>query len=262
MSSPPSAAEVADRLVALKCCVVWAMIAPPREVLGPMRARWSEKERDAFEEQAEEKRYAFWTPIDDTPVGDALTPHERELAESSMSSMTAEQQIEASWWTEAIAVLAWALGLEPALPPWDRLADPDVVQRVPNPPQLAAFREKATLRSADALERARAAAELWHWRSRTRELHEGGFEMPEDLKREGVKSLDDIVKVTAAHAAVEGAFDAPIAYDFPVRGKPYKDVDDAIWSELRSIAVERHRALNWLCGRAPGNRWDETSTET
>jgi len=26
--------------------------------------------------------------------------------------------------------------------------------------------------------------------------------------------------------------------------------------------MERHKALNWLCGFAPGNRWDETPTDT
>lgn len=32
--------------------------------------------------------------------------------------------------------------------------------------------------------------------------------------------------------------------------------------DATSIIMERHFALNWLCGMAPGNRWDETPTDT
>ena len=50
--------------------------------------------------------------------------------------------------------------------------------------------------------------------------------------------------------------------DFPARGKAYRDLDEALARELASIASERHMALNWLWGSAPGNRWDETPTDT
>ena len=42
----------------------------------------------------------------------------------------------------------------------------------------------------------------------------------------------------------------------------YRDLTDEEWSSIRSIAFERHFALNWLCGYAPDNRWDETPTDT
>ena len=53
-----------------------------------------------------------------------------------------------------------------------------------------------------------------------------------------------------------------IADDFPAKGKAYRDLTAEEWSELRSITAERHYALNWLCGRAPKNKWDETPTDT
>jgi hypothetical protein len=31
---------------------------------------------------------------------------------------------------------------------------------------------------------------------------------------------------------------------------------------VKSVAVERHFTLNWLCGYAPGNEWDDTPTGT
>ena len=41
-----------------------------------------------------------------------------------------------------------------------------------------------------------------------------------------------------------------------------RDLTEEEWREVTSIAAERHFALNWLCGYAPGNRWDATPTET
>ena len=50
--------------------------------------------------------------------------------------------------------------------------------------------------------------------------------------------------------------------DFKVKGKAFRSLSAGEWSEVGSIIVERHFTLNWLCGRAPGNRWDETPTGT
>jgi hypothetical protein len=59
----------------------------------------------------------------------------------------------------------------------------------------------------------------------------------------------------------EGRFEV-IDEDFAVHGKAYRDLSPEEWSEVRSITLERHFALNWLCGYAPNNRWDETPTDT
>ena len=45
-------------------------------------------------------------------------------------------------------------------------------------------------------------------------------------------------------------------------GKAYRDLGPEEYAIATSIARERHFALNWLCGHAPGNRWDETPTDT
>lgn len=258
----PTAAEVADRLVALKACVVYALGAPPRDVVAAMRARAKADERAQMDDKADEARDAFWTPIYDTPVFDALTPKERELSEATLITMTEEQQIEASWAVEGMVVLAWALGLVDELPEWDTQTEPSFLDEVPNPIALSRVREQASLRPAEEIEHVAAAAQLWHWRSRTRELIEGGFAFPDELKRPGVASLDDVVRLTAAHAFAEGTIERVIDGDFPARGKAYRALDDDEWHEVRSIAIERHRALNWLAGLAEGNAWDSTPTET
>lgn len=258
----PNAAAVADRLVTLKACVVYALGAPPRDVVASLRARANAEERARMDEKADEARDAFWTPIYDTPVFDALTPKERELSETTLITMTEQQQIDASWAVEGMAMLAWALGVLPELPAWDVQVEPSLLDAIPNPTALAAFRAGVTLRSPEELERARGAAELWHWRSRTRELQESGFALPDELKKPGISSLDDIVRLTAAHAFAEGTIPRAIDGDFPARGEAYRALSDDAWHEVRSIAVERHRALEWLAGNAPDDAWDEAPTDT
>ena len=74
-------------------------------------------------------------------------------------------------------------------------------------------------------------------------------------------SLGDIVRMAAQNAAADGLFEA-IDGDFPAFGRPYAQLTADEWFQVTSIAMERHRALNWLCGYAPGNKWEETPTDT
>jgi hypothetical protein len=53
-----------------------------------------------------------------------------------------------------------------------------------------------------------------------------------------------------------------IADDYPAKGKAYRDLNTEEWAEVRSVTVERHFTLNWLCGYAPLNDWDRTPTGT
>ena len=66
----------------------------------------------------------------------------------------------------------------------------------------------------------------------------------------------------AGKVARKGDLTQCIEEDFPAKGKAYRSLTPEEWQEVNSIAVERHLAFNWLCGYAPGNRWDETPTDT
>jgi hypothetical protein len=68
--------------------------------------------------------------------------------------------------------------------------------------------------------------------------------------------------MASAKAAEDGAFPAVIGDDFPAFGKPYRDLTREEFLGVTSIALERHRAFNWLCGFAPGNKWSQTPTDT
>lgn len=53
----------------------------------------------------------------------------------------------------------------------------------------------------------------------------------------------------AVNAARErGDVHAVIGDDFAVKGTSYAELSLEELSEVRSISVERYRALNWLCG--------------
>jgi hypothetical protein len=176
--------------------------------------------------------------------------------------MTPQQQVNASWRVESAQVLMWALGLVRDLPSYDTQASHDLLKQIPSN-DIPRFVSSARLRKEAEIDRARADAELWHWRSRTRQLIEDGREFPADkqTRAAGFNSYDDIVRFTAKKLGEEGRI-SPIAGDFPARGKAYRKLSAEEWSEVQSITMERHFALNWLCGYAPENQWDETPTDT
>lgn len=140
------------------------------------------------------------------------------------------------------------------MPPYDTQIDAEALKLVAQLPRLT-----HALRPQEELQHARDVAELWHWRSRTRYILERPGEFAEFLK-EG--NLDQIVRLAAEKAAENGDIPAPLHGDFPSRGKPYRELTAEEYSEVTSIASERHRAMNWLTGTARENRWDLVETNT
>jgi hypothetical protein len=262
-NSPPTAQDAARRLVILKHVLATALAAPPQKMLQKMRAGWSAEDRDKFERQAEAQRDQFWRGLHDAGLWQHLSPREQALAQSTMNNMTEQQQVEASWRMEAAQTLMWALNMIRELPPYDKMADHELLKQIPSR-GVAAFIQPACLREQAELERARDTAEFWHWRSRTRELIERGDPFPDDasMRDAGFHSYDDIVRFSARNAAQKRTIPPCIEDDFPAQGKAYRDLTDGEWSQVRSITVERHFTLNWLCGYAPANNWDETPTDT
>jgi hypothetical protein len=253
--TPPTTEEVSRRLSALKVVCVFALSAPPRPALAEMSRAWSPSEKNQFEAKAKQHRDDFWKRVKDSGLFAALTPKERELAGVTVATMTARQQLDASWRVEAVAVLLWALGGLEALPGYDEPVDHAILKQPLG---------DALLRPEAELARARDVAELWHWRGRTRELAERGPALVPTPKmiEAGIRSYDDIVRASASLGHERGTLPPPIDGDFAVKGKAYRALSAGEWAAVRSMSAERHFALNWLCGRAPGNRWDETPTDT
>lgn len=246
----------------LKYVVGFAVIAPPRDALQEHLAEWDRALTEDFRREAEAMREEYWGKLRTLGLWEELSPSERELTKTTIVTMTREQQLDALWRMESLQVLMWALDMIPELPPYDTLADHDLLSKIPSD-DVQAFIESARLIPISRIEAERNLAELWHWRARTYLLIEDGVSFNPDarLRAAGINTLDDVVRFTARHYAQEGIIEV-IDEDFAARGKAYRDLSEQEWQEVFSISAERHFALNWLCGYAPGNRWDETPTDT
>jgi len=177
----------------------------------------------------------------------ALTAAVREALAQLPARAGEADVVDAVWQAEGLGVLLWALG-RIGLPPYDLAFDHDRL--------LAVSLDGATLRPENEIEQARQTARLWHWRARTSALQrEDAIALPERWK-----SFDQLVAATAMRAHEQGLLPRPLRGDFPAFGTVYRDLTDEQRSEADSIAWERHRALNWLCGL--GKSWDAVPTDT
>lgn len=251
----PGLKQVTNRLLILKAVVAHAMSAPPRHLRNGVSKEHGQTCADESAQMAEAARQAYWTPLLESPVAAEMSPWEREFAKASAASMTGEQQMTGCWRIESLKALLWAAGLLESLGPPDAPATPDVLNRI-----SAEALHSARLKDRKDIENQRNLAELWHWRSRTEGLIREGYPFPE--MNTGPKSFLEVVKMTAQAALEKGDIEETIRGDFPAKGKAYRELAADEWAEVTSICVERHHALNWLCGHAPNNRWDETPTHT
>jgi hypothetical protein len=259
----PSPGDAARRLVVLKYVVVYALAAPPPDIFRKLLEKCGADDQRKFTADAEARRVEFWLPLRQAGLWEYLSPSESELAGSTIVTMSPQQQWNATWRVEAAQVIMWTLGLIPHLPPYDVHANRDVLKEIPAE-DIPRFVSSAHLRGESEIDRARDDAELWHWRSRTRQLVEERREFPavEESPAAGFTSYDDIVRFVARELTREARMPACIDEDFPAKGKAYRNLSAEEWSEVRSVSSERHFALNWLCGYSRGNEWDQTPTDT
>lgn len=263
LDSRPTAKDAASRLVILKHVAVRALTAPPRDIMAQWFKEWPADARMEFTQFAEDQCKEFWQSIRDEGLWQYVSQREQRFAAATIVTMTHEDQVNASWDVESVQALMWALSLIPDLPPYDTMADHEILKTVPSH-NVAGFIESAKLRPWAEIDRARGNAEFWHWRSRERQLVEEGGEFPFGKIKEalGLNSHDELIRFTARMGADRGIIPKCIDGDFPARGKAYRDLTPDEWFEVRSIAIQRHYTLNWLCGYAPGNNWDKTPTHT
>jgi hypothetical protein len=155
--------------------------------------------------------------------------------------------VDAVWRGEALGTLLWALQLL-ELPGYDQPFDPEQV--------AAADLDEAELRDAEEVELERDSARLWHWRARTTSLQAGGkLALPERYA-----TFDQLIAATAMRGYEQGVLPAPMRGDFRAYGKVYRHLAPDQHAEAHSIALERHHALNWLCGE--GETWDDVPLDT
>jgi len=253
----PDASKVMARVIILKYLFVKALATPPAEYLAECREKWTRDEWNKFLDGERTQNMQLIERLRQSGLWNAMGQEERNFMEARSTELTQQARIDASWRVESIVCLLWALGYISELPPYDQQADPELTNKLPVE-SAEVLMKKAVLRDHTLTERQRDLAELWHWRSRTRQLQESKFmfEFPDGM------TIEKVIAMASAKAAKDGVIPTPIGDDFPAFGKAYRDLAQQEYSQATSIAVERHRALNWLCGLAPGNRWAETPTET
>jgi len=155
--------------------------------------------------------------------------------------------VDAVWRGEALGTLFWALQLA-ELPAYDTPFDAREVAETAV--------EEARLREADEIELECESARLWHWRARTTELQAAGaLELPARYA-----TFDQLIAATAMRGYEQGVLPPPMRGDFGAYEKVYRHLSPEQHAEAHSIAVERHHALNWLCGH--GSSWDDVPLDT
>lgn len=255
---PPDANAVAKRALILKHRLQKGLATPPPDHLAQLLQQWSEGDRAAFLEkmkhyyQTQEQRIrnaGLWNDMDEV---------ERAFIQAGPVEIPQQAWIDANWVGESLSCLLWALELFPEIPASDKELSIERKKHLARLPE-AILTGGHKLRASDLIEKQRDLAELWHWRSRTRRLQEEG-RTPAELP--GGMTVEQMLRLTSQKAADEGLIPPPISGDFPALGKAYRDLSPTEFSIATSIAVERHRAFNWLFGYAPGNRWTETPTDT
>jgi len=155
--------------------------------------------------------------------------------------------VDAVWHGEALGTLLWALQLA-ELPPYD---EPFDAERLAD-----AALDQGRLRDEEEIALERESARLWHWRARATELRAAGdVDLPESFA-----TFDQLIAATAMRGFEQGVLPAPIRGDFRAYGKAYRQLTPEERAEAHSIALERHHALNWLCGE--GRTWEDVPLDT
>lgn len=172
-----------------------------------------------------------------------VSDSERHLLNRRIGRLDLEEAEVASWQIEAAAALGWALEIVDEPPPLDGPVDPAaLLALLPSPwDKTRPFRANAELLPEEIIAFERERAELWHWRA----------SVETDRAAASGKDATDLnaaIREVAAEATAAGFFPNPIGNDFPVGGHAYRSMPSETLDALATVATERLRALNWLCG--------------
>lgn len=179
--------------------------------------------------------------------------HELELWEADcinadLGTLDPQIRVNATWTSEGLAVLAWALDLFD-LPSHDECVDPQQVSAALDflHPEAAALHTKAQLKSPEEIENAAARAFAIHWRLRQFSLASEPLNFAEFANTAwfGPLNIENV-------ALKEN--------DLALDGQPIAKAPADMLRLATSIARERHQAFNWLLGYAEIYSEVDTST--
>ena len=257
---PPTAAAVARRALILLHELEHILTSVPAEALESLRAGWPDESKARFTPAMQRLCEARLAQLEVDGLAVDLSDAERRFLGTPIPDIPREAVVQFSWRAENLHCLLWALGIVDALKAYDDQSGPESVD-FSLLADARAFVSTATLRAGDEIAAARDRAELWNWRARTRRLQDENRPFPAMPGREEA-SWDDVVRLTARKVAERGDPVPLLDEDLAAFGKAVRALGEEEARTVASIAQERQFALNWLCGHAPGNRWEATPTGT
>jgi hypothetical protein len=219
--NPPDAARVAMRALATSAVVCRGFLES-----------WTKDEAESLH-----RRIFEW--LDAQGLVPELEAWEKEAIENPVGGLSRQTAVNATWRSEALAVLAWALDVYP-LPSLDEQVDPaDVGNAVGflDPDARTSCVEGARLRAEEEIEVLAERLFSAHWRLRQFAIRPEPIDFVE-LAREawfGPMTIEGL-------SLVEG--------DLAFGGVPIAKLDTARLPELMSTIRERRLAAEWLRGNA------------
>jgi hypothetical protein len=193
---------------------------------------------------------ALWAMVNG--FADEATTDEMLILAASLGTVPAQLWEDIEGAAEGAVALLWALGYLEEMPAYDWRPDlPPIAQHVPVMGDATGFVEQASLRSRVEIEKARTLAEIWHWRADTTRIL---MERPNEASVSNWYRRE-VLALTAQWAAEGSDASALIEGDMPAFGKSYAALTEDEWWHCYMLAIERHRAVNWLCGY--DEAWDD-----
>ena len=216
---PPTPSRVAARALVLASVSCRALI-----------------EKDAGEDGAEELRLQIVPWLEGLGVLDELETAELDLISVPLGALERKARLNASWKSEGMVVLAWALGFA-ELPPIQEQCEPSDVA---NGMGFLGERDETPLSSPRLVPE--AEIQRWadsyltlHWRLREFKRTATRMHFPDYTKKCGWGPLS----VSDLEIVVD---------DLAVDGVRIDELDSGVLQNLISITQERHQAFNWLLG--------------
>ncbi len=173
---------------------------------------------------------------------------EADCLNAELGTLDPQVRVNATWTSEGLAVLAWALDLFD-LPSHDECADPQEVSAAFDflHPEAADLHTEGQLKSPEEIEAATSRAFAIHWRLRQFSLSNAPLNFAEFAKTAwfGPLNIENI---------------ALRENDLALGEEPIAKAPADILRLATSIAMERHKAFNWLQGYA--EIYSEVDTNT
>ncbi len=219
--SPPQGDRVAARAVVLAAVVCRGLI---------------ENEREANEQGAEDLRKRLLPWLDSTGASGELEPAESALLTTPAGALDRRASINATWRSEGLVVLAWALQIA-ALPQVYAICEPIEITQAMG---FLKDREQTPLSSP----RLRSADEIRYWAHTYLTLH---WRLRQFSLQPG--TMDFVAFAAACRWTSMNLSELEVQdKDLAIRGVRIDNVDKDTMREVVSITQERRIALDWLLG--------------